>query len=281
MLYRLAAENFEALARLASVEMCKYFADHIKTSVFTVVGSVGAVFLISMLMPAAQIDVLHELLILFVCGVVGLGLVIIGGFVFFAFKLRNDPRVLATPHTRFRALPALGLVAVAFIAGIAWAAWPAPDLKDRSVPPLVWERIMSQAFTEDDQGNLLASSLQMLAINEGNRQVVFKDAFIRSAITGQRLDMQAGLMGNAPPASEINPIPPGARLDLIARFPGRGLSIRTYILEWSKVIFTAQYDGREYSVSFDLGTEALKAERAHLPKAPDPRVTRRPPEKAN
>lgn len=187
-----ALRRTEARMRLASADLYSNFADHIRLSVFGFVGSATALALVSRLVPT--VNFWHELMILVACGVLGPALVVSGGFIVFLQKTRNDPRLLTAAHTSYRAIPALSLAVMIILSVSVWELWPAPDPLDRSVPPLLWSReIGFTGLGWKDQ--VLARDIQFYGINNSKHEVKLEDAFIRSATTGQTLQMRVGFVG--------------------------------------------------------------------------------------
>jgi hypothetical protein len=142
--------------------------------------------------------------------------------------------------------------------------------------PLAWSKSLGLQFGVSPDGVPFAHSVYMYAINKGVKEVKLNDAYIISGLTSDRIQMTVGEFERLQP-SQINPIPPEAKVELRGRFNGEtGLSAPDFITRWSKITFVAQYDDQEYrSPAFDLADEARKVVQQHLPKPPVPSVTKR------
>ncbi len=116
--------------------------------------------------------------------------------------------------------------------------------------PVTWDADLSPWSTGDSEGPLL---LGIAVRGSANGFVDLKDAYIISDVTGEKKTLQ---VSTAPgpvlsPISEINQIPPGARVDLWATFKP-AVRPNDLLIHWHRFHFHAEYSGIVYDRVFDL-----------------------------
>ncbi|WP_425906991.1 hypothetical protein [Nitrobacter sp. TKz-YC02] len=111
-------------------------------------------------------------------------------------------------------------------------------------------------------------SLTFLGQNTSQKEVALKSASIISLKSGRKIDLEVIAQDNAGddrivPTDEINLIPPGAPIKLIAKFgdpdpnaPGkiRGLESKTFLETWSQFHLSVKDDTRSYRLPFNEGS---------------------------
>jgi hypothetical protein len=111
-------------------------------------------------------------------------------------------------------------------------------------------------------------SLTFLGQNNSQKEVALKSASIISAKNGRKIDLDVVAQDNAGNASivrtdEINLIPPGAPIKLVAKFgdpdpnaPGKilGLDSKTFLETWSQFSVNVEDDTRSYRLPFNEGS---------------------------
>ena len=111
-------------------------------------------------------------------------------------------------------------------------------------------------------------SLTFSGQNTSQKEVALKSASIVSAKNGRKIDLEVIAQDNAGNASivrtdEINLIPPGAPVKLVAKFgdpdpnaPGKilGLDSKTFLETWSQFSLNVEDDSRSYRLPFNEGS---------------------------
>jgi hypothetical protein len=111
-------------------------------------------------------------------------------------------------------------------------------------------------------------SLTFLGNNISQKEVLLKSASIVSAKNGKKIDLDVVARDDSGtnaviPISQINLIPPGAPVRLVAKFgdpdpnaPGKilGLDAKTFLETWSQFYVNAEDDTKAYRVPFNEGS---------------------------
>lgn len=123
---------------------------------------------------------------------------------------------------------------------------------------------------EMEGGPRLGRPVFSLTFHGGNgsqKEVSLKSASIVSAINGKKIDLEilakdAAEKTELTPIDKINLIPPGAPVDLVAKFgdpdpgaPGKilGLDAKTFLETWSKFYFNVSDDSKTYRLPYNEG----------------------------
>jgi hypothetical protein len=111
-------------------------------------------------------------------------------------------------------------------------------------------------------------ALAFFGNNKSQKEVMLKSASIVSAKNGRKLDLEVSARNDKGenvlvPVSEINLIPPGAPIRLIAKFgdpdpnePGKilGLDPKVFLETWSQFFLTVEDDTKSYRLPFNEGS---------------------------
>jgi hypothetical protein len=123
-------------------------------------------------------------------------------------------------------------------------------------------------------GPLSGSNVASLAFpgaNISQKEVSLKSAVIRSAIDGSEVTLKVDAQSQLVPIDQINLIPPGAPVKLVAVFPKQGgLNKDEFLASWSRFNLVVKDDAKEYRVPFNEGTIAV-----FFPGMVGPRVTKK------
>ncbi|WP_156433701.1 hypothetical protein [Bradyrhizobium retamae] len=123
-------------------------------------------------------------------------------------------------------------------------------------------------------GPLAGSNVGSLTFPGGNisqKEVSLKSAAIRSAIDGSELTLKVDTQNELVAIDQINLIPPGAPIRLVAVFPKQGgLSKEEFLASWSRFNLVVKDDTKEYRVPFNEGSIA-----PFFPGMVGPRVTKK------
>jgi hypothetical protein len=105
-------------------------------------------------------------------------------------------------------------------------------------------------------------SLTFRGGNISQREVELKSASIVSAINGSKINLEVIAQGDVVPMDQIELIPPGAPIQLLAKFgppdpnaPGKilGLDSKTFLETWRQFSLNVQDDTKSYRVTFNEG----------------------------
>ncbi len=134
--------------------------------------------------------------------------------------------------------------------------------------PLQW---FSNLTMEGGLGERIFS-LKFYGRNASQKEVQLKDANIISAINGTKLPLEivAGQDGIIP-IDQAGLVPPGAPLELIAKFNlPDGLEAKVFLETWRQFYFNVEDDSRKYRLPYNEGQLA-----PFFPGMVGPRVTKR------
>ena len=124
--------------------------------------------------------------------------------------------------------------------------------------PLQW-----QAFPSMEGGPLQARNIFSLTFKGGNasqKEVKLKEASIISAVNGTKLPLEIVAQDELVPVDQIELIPPGAPINLIAKFgapnpdqPGKvlGLEPKVWLETWRQFFLTVEDNVRTYRIPFN------------------------------
>jgi hypothetical protein len=124
-------------------------------------------------------------------------------------------------------------------------------------------------------------ALRFHGSNSSQREVDLRSADITSAVNGARLVLEVRAVNQAGvnehvPIDRIQLIPPGAPIELIARFnPPDGMEQQAFLATWGKFYLNARDDARVYRIAFNEGSLM-----AFFPGLVGPRVMQKPKEPA-
>jgi hypothetical protein len=119
--------------------------------------------------------------------------------------------------------------------------------------------------------------LAFFGVNSSQKEVQLMDADITSAINGTRLSLEIVAATEAKgneivPIDKVQLIPPGARIELVAKFNlPTGLEPKVFLETWRQFFLNARDDSKSYRIPFNEG--------ALMPLFPGmvgPRVTKKP-----
>ncbi len=113
--------------------------------------------------------------------------------------------------------------------------------------------------------------------NVGNQEVKLDDAYIVSGVTGDKLQMKIILQGQQTIGlDQINPIPPGAEIHLIAYVNQKGgIPEYDFLKNWATIQFVTSYNGAQVRKSFNNQNIAAAIAKLHPPDAERPMSQRR------
>lgn len=103
-------------------------------------------------------------------------------------------------------------------------------------------------------------SIGFRGVNSSQKEVALKDAYIVSAINGTKQTLEIAIQGELLSVDQINLIPPGAPINLIAKFgppnpaaPGRilGIDVPTFLATWRQFFLNVEDDTRKYRLTFN------------------------------
>jgi hypothetical protein len=137
--------------------------------------------------------------------------------------------------------------------------------------PLAWDHLVNWPTFGTPNGGQEIKYVILTGRNPSNSAVQLKDAYLISAVTGERLPLlvDAGAEGIFP-ISQMNAIPHDAQINLRGVFEPP-LSVREFADRWMRLSFKAEYDSTLYSENFDLETRLRNYPELKL----GPRVTRK------
>jgi len=105
-------------------------------------------------------------------------------------------------------------------------------------------------------------SLKFRGVNVSQKEVQLKDASIISAVNGTKIPLEIIAQGELVPLNQVELIPPGAPVELIAKFgppdpnaPGKilGLEPKVFLETWRQFSLNIQDDSKSYRLSFNEG----------------------------
>lgn len=152
-----------------------------------------------------------------------------------------------------------------------------PIESSRDDGPLIW---FSNLTLEGGQGRPVFS-LRFHGTNASQREVELRAADIASAINGTRLHLEVLAVTNAGensfvPINRIQLIPPGAPIELVAKFNlPAGMEPDVFLETWRQFFFNAKDDSRTYRQNFNEGALMV-----FFPGRVGPRVTAKPQARA-
>lgn len=126
--------------------------------------------------------------------------------------------------------------------------------------PLIWYRNLSM-----EGGPALGRNVFALTFSGGNiseKEVELKSANIVSAVNGSRVTLEIVAQGESVPLDQVELIPPGAPVRLVAKFgppdqnsPGKilGIDSKVFADTWKKFSLNIQDDTKSYRIPFNEG----------------------------
>ena len=229
-------------------------------------------------------------------GIVGLGLEVAGGaavnrwpeyaipfmalggllIVYGAWGVWNDQREkhgkarikLLPSHLLLIGLAGTWLFMTVAVGAAAWIIWAGQDLTIGSsrIPgnpddgPMRWFRNLVMEGGPNLGRNVF--SLQFRGVNTSEKEVEIKNASIISALNGTKVQLEIVAQREIVPLSEVELIPPGASVDLVAKFgppdpnaPGKilGLEPKVFLETWKQFSLNVQDNTKQYRISFNEG----------------------------
>jgi hypothetical protein len=145
--------------------------------------------------------------------------------------------------------------------------------------PMQWFRNLTLEGGPLRGGGLNVFSLKFRGVNISQKEVELKSASIISAINGTKLPLEIIAQNEIVSLDQVELIPPGAPVDLIAKFgppdpnaPGKilGLEPKTFLETWRQFSLNVQDDSKSYRISFNEGDLA-----PFFPGMVGPHVTRK------
>lgn len=124
---------------------------------------------------------------------------------------------------------------------------------------------------------LIMSFVYFRATNESSAAVQLKDGYILSGLTGVKQPLKVNIpYTGATSITEINPIPPGASIDLIVEWKdAAALPIKEFLNQWGKIYLRVDYDSTVYERTYDNDYLYQKAAREYPQEGFGPRVTKK------
>jgi hypothetical protein len=163
----------------------------------------------------------------------------------------------------------------------AWALWngnlSAPTSASSPAPkdegPLSW---IDNLWLNGGMGGQNVFNISFKGANISKHAVQIKSAEIQSGVTGTRLPLDivaaVGQDNETVKLDQIEPIPPGARIELVARFnPPEGLPPKDFLETWRQFSVNIIDDSRSYNFGFNENVMMVFFE-----GKVGPRVTKRP-----
>lgn len=125
----------------------------------------------------------------------------------------------------------------------------APTNVDGGSGPITWRPDFALVVTGGGP-NALINALIFYGVSSSTVQM--KDAYVVSELTGHKEQLKANIPygGGEVPLDQIEPIPPGAPIDLVIDWKPP-LSISNFLDQWGKIHFTAIYGDTTYDKLFD------------------------------
>ena len=115
------------------------------------------------------------------------------------------------------------------------------------------------------------ASLMFSGANVSQKEVLLKSAVIRSAIDGSEIVIKVDAQNEWVAVDQINLIPPGAPVKLIAVFSKQGgITKEEFLASWARFNLVVKDDTKEYRVPFNEGSIA-----PFFPGMVGPRVTKK------
>jgi hypothetical protein len=190
-------------------------------------------------------------------------------------------------HILFISLAGLWLFLSVAIGAAGWMVWTQQGFAvgnaaigvgaGQDEGPLVWYRNLLLEGGPPVGRNVF--SLTFRGGNVSQKEIELKGANIVSAINGTKIVLEVIAQGEAVPVEQIELVPPGAPVQLIAKFgapdpaaPGKilGLDPKTFLEIWRQFSLNIQDDTRTYRISFNEGDLA-----AFFPGMAGPHVTKK------
>jgi hypothetical protein len=147
------------------------------------------------------------------------------------------------------------------LGSLAWMLWNGETVAAASLideGPLRW----SQSVTLEG-GPLIGTNVFSLKFNGANasqKEVTIKDANLVSAINGTKQTLEIVAQGEIVALDQIELVPPGAPIQLVAKFgppdpdhPGKilGVDAPTFLATWRQFFLNVEDDTRKYRVTFN------------------------------
>jgi hypothetical protein len=149
--------------------------------------------------------------------------------------------------------------------------------------PMQWFRNLTLYGGPLQGGGLNVFTLKFRGANISQKEVELKSASIISAINGTKLPLEIIAQKEIVPLDQVELIPPGAPVELIAKFgppdpnaPEKilGLEPKTFLETWRQFSLNIQDDTKSYRIAFNEGDLAL-----FFPGMVGPHVTKKPDDK--
>jgi hypothetical protein len=137
--------------------------------------------------------------------------------------------------------------------------------------PLTWFYNLTLEGGPPVRNNVYA--LRFHGTNSSQKEVRLKEAVIRSALKGNEIALEVMAENTILTIAEINLIPPGAPIELVAKFNlPTGLTSEEFLATWSRFNLVVIDDTKEYRVPFNEGSLA-----AFFPGMVGPHITKKLP----
>jgi hypothetical protein len=150
----------------------------------------------------------------------------------------------------------------------AWMIWTGQGFAiglsgisgSRDDGPMQWFRNLRMEGWPNPGQNVF--SLTFRGVNISQREVELKSASIISAVNGTKLTLEIIAQNEIVPLDKVELVPPGAPVDLVAKFgspdpnaPGKilGLEPKIFVETWRQFSLNVQDDSKSYRVPFNEG----------------------------
>jgi hypothetical protein len=158
---------------------------------------------------------------------------------------------------------ALGAAAWMFWTGNGLSSGVSSIAGNRDEGPLQWFANITMEGGPLSGSNVF--SLKFRGVNTSQKEVEIKSASIISAINGTKIPLEIVAQGEIVALNEVELIPPGAPIDMIAKFgppnpsaPGKilGIEAKAFLETWRQFSLNVQDDSKTYRRSFNEGNLA-------------------------
>lgn len=155
-------------------------------------------------------------------------------------------------------------IALSATSWIVWNGGGASGTSQKDEGPLLW--FTNTAMEGGPIVGRNVFSLTFRGLNASQSEVQLKDANIISAVNGSKIELEVVAEKELVPVGDIKLIPPGAAIELVAKFgppdpnaPGKilGLEPKEFLETWRKFFFNAIDDTRKYRVPYNEGNIAV------------------------
>jgi hypothetical protein len=143
---------------------------------------------------------------------------------------------------------------------------------DMQIGSMLWDKNLYWGATGTGTSTLMAFAY-IRGRNTSNSAIQLKGASISSELTGLNQPLMVNIpYKGATPLDRVNPIPPGAAVDLIIEWKP-GIEIKEFLNQWGKIRVKVDYENLSYEQQYDEDYIRQKAIREFPQEGIGPRVT--------